>query len=107
MFEVLACAIDMIGNQRAAGAPFLPCRPEHEMADDELIPPDKQVREGDQALGTVEDIILADQHPRQRATLLGKPAPLACPSLLLTEQRFAGLHPLASRYDAVRLHSLL
>jgi len=41
------------------------------------------------------------------STLLGKPVPLACPGLLLNEQRLASLHPLASRYDAVRLHSLL
>ena len=71
MFEMLSCAVDLIGKQRAAGAAFLPIWAKHEVIDDQLTTPVEQVGEREAAIGALEQIVLLNRDPGQRAAHFG------------------------------------
>ena len=69
VLEMLPRAVDLISEQRTAGASFLPFGPEHKVIDDELTASIKQVGEHHWAVGAFEDIVLLDLDPGQRPAL--------------------------------------
>jgi hypothetical protein len=59
--------IEVVGQERAALAPFFPVGTEHEMVDDQLAAAGEEIRERLLAVRTVEDVIPLDSFPRQFA----------------------------------------
>src|SRR5262245_55248339 len=103
---MLARAVDLIGEQRAAGASLFPLGAEHEVIDDELAASVEQIGERHAAaVGGFEDVVLLDLDPGQRAALFRQAVALARPGLLLGEKRAARLEPLLLR-DNVMLAAL-
>ena len=62
-------AVGVVGHVRAARAALLPARPEHEVLHQQLAPAVEQLGERAPALGRVEDVVLGDALPGQRAAL--------------------------------------
>jgi len=71
MRQVNVHAVDVIGHEGAARAALLPSRGEHEVLHQQLAATVKQFGERAPALGRVENVVLVDAHPRQRAALAG------------------------------------
>src|SRR5262249_32491015 len=84
----------------------IPIRREHEVLHNQLWPADAETSEPYLAVRPVEHIVLVDQHPGQRAPLLGKPVAGAREFLLAHHVGLAGFDPFLTRDDAVRLHSV-
>src|SRR6266566_1502772 len=82
--------IEIIGPERAMRTPGLPIGPKHEVVDDELTAP-------------VKDIFLFHAFPWQIAALLAQLVAQASKLLLLCEELFTGLDPLIMRRDFVVL----
>jgi len=61
----------------------------------------EQVRERAPALGCVENVVLVDPHPRQRAALAGDLVAQARQFLFARQQRLALGNPFVARYDAM------
>src|SRR5579863_43398 len=103
MLQVNVDAVEVVGPERAALAPRLPGRIEHEMVDDELRFSREQVGQGLLAGGPVENVSLLHPLPGQiaplGAQLIAQPREL----LLLDQELFARFDPLRARYDLVRL----
>ena len=78
---------------------------EHEVLHQQLAPAFEQVGERAPALGRVEDVVLLDAHPRQRAALAGDLVAQARQFLLARQQRLALGDP--SSLDTTRWFSLL
>ena len=62
-------AVEMIGEERAARAAFLPAGTEHEVIDEQLAAAAEQVGERLLAAGPVEHVALVDLNPGQFAAL--------------------------------------
>ena len=77
------CAVRVIHVERAARAPFLPVRTEHEVIDDQLAFAGEQLGKGFLAAGRIEDIVLFDFHPGKLAALGSNSVALARELLLL------------------------
>jgi hypothetical protein len=92
-------AVQVIGPERTADAAFLPSRSEHEMLDDQLTAPGKQVAERLLAGRAVEGVRLLDLHPRQPATELAQLVVPARVFFLLLEQFHSGSQPFGRRDD--------
>src|SRR5262249_39786431 len=94
----------IVGPERAALAPGVPGRIEHEMLDDQLAAPVEQVAQGGLARRSLELIGLVDTLPRQRATqsaeLVAQPGEL----LFLGEQLQALRQPFLTRNHPVLFH---
>src|SRR5713226_10266028 len=99
MLEVDQDAVHVIGTKRAADAAFLPVGPKHEMLDDQLAASGEQIGEGLLARRRVEDIVLFDLHPRQRATLGVQSVALPGELLFLAQEVGTRRQPLFLRYD--------
>jgi hypothetical protein len=69
MRQVHVHAVDMVGHEGAARAPFLPSRTQHEVLHQQLAPPFEQLGERALSFESVEDIVLLDANPWQRAAL--------------------------------------
>jgi hypothetical protein len=69
MLEMLVRHIQMIGDERAAGAHMVRARRQHEMKDGELAPAAEQVTERACTLRSFEDIRLLDLDPRHLPAL--------------------------------------
>src|SRR6266436_1270343 len=106
MLEMLARAVDLIAEQRTAGASLLPFGTEHEMIDDELTASVEQIAERHRAVDAFEDIVLLDLDPGERAPLLRQAVALARPCLLLHKKRAPRLDPLHFRDDFMLGHDL-
>ena len=61
--------VEMIGEKRATRATLLPAGTEHEMVDDHLAAPIEEIGEPLFALRAIEDVVLFDLDPGQRAPL--------------------------------------
>src|SRR5581483_10899144 len=106
VLQVHSDAVVVVGPERAAGTALPPVRPEHEVIDEQLARAGEQVRKGLFALGSLENVVLVDPHPRQGAPLRAQPVALPCELLLLDQQRLARGKPILARYDVVPLHGL-
>ena len=101
--QVHVRAVDVVGHERAALAALLPAGREHEVLDQQLAAAVEQVGERAPAVGRVEDVVLVDTHPRQRAALAGDWSLQARQFLLVREQRLARGNPFVPGYDAMVL----
>ncbi|KAG0505898.1 MAG: hypothetical protein Udaeo_07340 [Candidatus Udaeobacter sp.] len=72
VLEMRQDAVDVIDFKRAADALRLLPRPEHEVFDEKLAAPVKQLGQRDLAFRRVENVLLVDLYPRQRATFRGQ-----------------------------------
>src|SRR3981189_446457 len=96
--------VDLVGEQRAAGTALLPIGTEHEVVDHELAASVEQAGERYRAVGVLENIVLLDPDPGQRAALFRQAVTLARERLLLGEKGAAGLDPLFFRNNLVLGH---
>jgi hypothetical protein len=69
MLKMPPRTVDLIREQRTAGASRLPFGTEHEVIDDKLTASVEQVAERHWAVDALEDIVLLDLDPGQRAPL--------------------------------------
>src|SRR5438034_1864677 len=86
--------VEVVGPERAALAAGVVVRSEHEVVDDELAPALEELGEGPLAVRRVEDVLLLDAFPRQRAPLFAQLVAEPGELLLLRQQRRACLDPL-------------
>src|SRR5664279_6285673 len=99
MLEMLPRCIDMIGDERAAGAHMVRSRRQHEMIDGELAAAAKQVTERAFTLGRFEDIGLLDPDPGQLPALGAERIKFVSDGALFGQKRLAGDKPLFARND--------
>src|SRR5260221_9492867 len=104
MLEMLARAVDLVREQRTAGASLVPFGTEHEVIDDELAASVEKVGERHRALGAFEDIVLLDLDPGQRAALFRQAVALARPPLLFGGKRTPRLDPSLLRNNLMLGH---
>src|SRR5262249_50287037 len=104
MVEMNQCTVEMIGQERAAGATRGPIRPEHEVIDDQLTASGEQIGERLFARGCREAIILLDLHPGQRQPFGVDGVAQMCGFFLSQQQRAAGLEPFVARHDSMLHH---
>jgi len=104
MLEMLPCAVDLIRQQRTAGAALHPVETKHEVIDDKLTASVEQLRECHRTVDAFEDIVLLDFDPGQCTALLRQAVPLARPCLLFREKRAPRLDPLLFRDDFMLGH---
>src|SRR6266403_1746097 len=76
MLEMLPRAVDLVREQRTAGASLLPLGTKHEVMDDKLTASVEQVAQRHRAVDAFEDIVLLDLDPGQGAALLRQAVPL-------------------------------
>ena len=74
---------------------------EHEVLHQQLAAAFEQVGERAPALGRVEDVVLLDAHPRQRAALAGDLVAQARQFLFARQQRLALGKPLVPGHDGM------
>jgi len=97
MLEMGQCAVEVVGEERAARAAGLPARPEHEMIDHELAARPEQVGQRLAPARRVERVGFVDLHPGQGETfgidLVAQPRR----RLLAGKQRAARREPFITR----------
>src|SRR5216684_3889302 len=86
--------VEVVRPERAVWTTLVPLRREHEVIDNELAPPTKELGESHRSLGTLEDILLLDFLPRQFAPLPAQFIAELCEFLLLRQKRFSRRQPL-------------
>src|SRR3546814_11715308 len=101
MLEVLPRGVDVVGLEGAAGAALLPAGAEHEVLHEELAAPGEEIAQRNRPLGPLEDVVLLDLHPGQRAALLQQLVALARERLLGFQLRLARRQPDLAGYDLV------
>src|SRR5260221_9035850 len=101
VLKMRAGAVDMVGHEGAAGAPFRPARTEHEMLDDQLAASVEQLSQRLPALWAVEYIGLVDLEPGQHAPVRAQAVALPGKLLLLDEMLPMLGQPLIPRHDSV------
>lgn len=89
MRQVHVHAVGVIGHEGAARAPLFPARSEHELLHQQLAAAVEKFGKRARALGRVEDIVLVDAHPGQRAPLGGEPVAQMRQFLFMHQQRLA------------------
>ena len=101
MVEMHQRAVEVIGEEGAAGASRLPIRPEHEMIDDELAAVAEEIGEAFAPFGRIETVVLVNLDPGQRPAL--RIQAIARPGVFLfsRQQRAARLQPLLARYHGI------
>ena len=105
--EVHERPVDVIREERAAPAAFLPLRREHEVVDDELAPAVEEVGERLLAVRPVEDIARLHADPGEPASLRAQLIAAPREFLLLLEELFPGDEPLVARHDSRTIHLAL
>ena len=75
MLEMRQGAVDMVGQEGAAGAARLPTGTEHEMIDHQLAAAVEELAERLLSLRRLEDVVLLDLDPGQGCALGGKLVP--------------------------------
>jgi hypothetical protein len=98
--EVNIGAVHVVGEEGATGAALAQIPSPHEMIDDQLAAAVEELGERPFALGRIENVLLLDLHPRQRASLGSNEIAHAGECLLALEMRLACGKPLVSRHDA-------
>src|SRR5688500_19415675 len=93
----------MIGDKRAAWTAFFPIRSKHEVVNDQLASPRKEIRQSYLSVWSGEDIILVDLHPRKFATFRTQFVEQSNRFLLFLQQLFSSRNPVLSGYN-VRFH---
>ncbi|MCY1403490.1 hypothetical protein D9M71_186740 [compost metagenome] len=93
MLEVLVGPVDVVGEEGAAGATFLPVGAEHEVVDDQGAATVEQVGQGFPAVRPFEGVDLVDTDPGQRPPLGAEPVPFTGKGLFLAQQLLAGMQP--------------
>jgi hypothetical protein len=93
--------VGVVGHVGAALAALLPARGEHEVLHHELAAAVEQVGQRARALGRVEDVVLVDAHPRQRAALARDLVAEAGQLLLARQQGLALGEPLLMGNDGM------
>ena len=101
MRQVNVHAVAVVGHEGAARATLLPPWGEHEVLHQQLAAAFEQLGERAPTLGPVEDVVLIDAHPRQRAALAGDLVAQARQLLLVRQQRPALGNPFVPGYDAM------
>src|SRR3546814_12742666 len=89
MGQMRCHAVTVVGHEGATRATLLPSRAEHEVLHQQLPAALEQVGKAAPALGCVENVILVDAHPRQRAALAGAPVTQVRQFFFLRQQRLA------------------
>ena len=87
--EVHIHAVAVVSHEGAARTTLLPPRGEHEVLHQQLPAIFEQLGECAPALGRVENVVLIDAHPRQRAALAGYLVAQARQLLFVRQQRLA------------------
>src|SRR3954469_4696121 len=98
---------DLVGPGRATRAALLPFGREHEVADNELATPLKQVEQAGLPVRTLEDVLLLDPDHRQPAALSVQFVPLPGEFFLPGQQFLAGSKPLVSGHYLRKIHRSL
>src|SRR6266403_1451604 len=101
MRQVHLHAVAVVGHEGAARATLLPPRGEHEVLHQQLAATSEQFGERAPALGRVENVVLIDAHPRQRAALASDLVAEARQLLFVRQQRLALGNPFVPGYDAM------
>ena len=104
MFEVRERAFNVVDLERAAHAALLPSGAVHEMFDDQLATSVEEIGERLFALRTIEQVILLDLDPRQRAPLGAQLIAQPREFFFLDQVLPARCEPLILGYDSVVLH---
>jgi hypothetical protein len=100
--------VEVIGEERAAGASRLPAGLEHEVIGDELAAPVEQLGQGLAAALGLEHVVLVDPHPRQGAPRRGDLVAPAHMRLFLRQQCLrASIHSSRLTIFAITLFSIL
>src|SRR2546427_5497016 len=105
--EVHERPVDVIREERAAPAAFLPLRREHEVVDDELAPAVEEVGERLLTVRPVEDIARLHADPGEPASLRAQLIAAPRDFLLLLEELLPGDEPLVARHDSRTIHLAL
>src|SRR5258707_12282883 len=91
---------ESVVNHRATRAALGPVGAEHEVVNSQLAAAVEKIGKRFLSAGTVEDIILFDANPRQRAALRGKRIAQMRELLFFLQQRLARRQPLGGSCDA-------
>src|SRR5579872_4758249 len=97
MLQVNTDAVVTVRPERTAFAADIPIRAEHEVMDDELGSPGKQISQSLLARWAVENVRLLDEFPWQSTPLAAQFVPQAREFFLLCKERFARSDPLVVR----------
>jgi len=87
---------DVVGQERAGPAAFIPARVEHEVVDQQLAAVVEQVQQAGLAVPALEHVLLVHLDHRQPAPLGVQRVPLPGEFLLPSQQLPAGGEPLIS-----------
>src|SRR5690606_12324954 len=98
--QVQVGAVEVVGEERAAVAAFLPAGAVHEVVDDQLAVAAEQLGERLAAVGAVELIGLVDPDPGQRTALGAELVALAGEGLFPQQVLAARAQPFFPRYHA-------
>src|SRR5260370_18110786 len=93
-------AAESVGNHRATRAALGPVGGEHEVVNSQLAAAVEKIGKRFLSAGSVEDIILFDANPRQRAAVRGKRIAQMRELLFFLQQRLARRQPLGGSCDA-------
>jgi hypothetical protein len=102
---MLHSAVEIVRPEGAVLAALLPIGAKHEVIDDELAAALEQLAQTLAAVGPVEDVLLLDPDPGERAPLLVQLVALSGQLLLLRQESAAGGQPLFLRDDLVLVFS--
>src|SRR5215469_13202396 len=94
-------AVEVVGQERATLAAFLPARAEHKVIDDKLASPVEQIGECHFAAGTVENVLLFDSLPWQLAAQPTQLIAQACKFFLLLKKVLSSRGPFVWRHYSV------
>src|SRR5438552_17749379 len=88
-------SIEMVGQVRAALATFLPSRTEHEMINNQLASPFKEIGQRFFSARPIEHVFLIDSHPWQLATRFAEFVPLTSKLFFPGQQILSRHEPLS------------
>src|SRR5262249_4949269 len=94
-------AVEAVRPEGTTGASLAPVGTEHKVVNDELAASREKVGEAHLSLRPVEDVVLLDFFPRERAALPGEIVPELREFLLFGEKRPPRCHPLVVRDDGM------
>src|ERR1700681_4728257 len=94
--------VERIGQERATRAPLFPFRTKHEVINDELAPSPEEIGDRLPAARPIENVVLLNPLPRQRAPLPAEFIAQPREFLFLTQEFFAGGQPFSRRHHRRR-----
>src|SRR5258708_39276505 len=104
MVQVDDYSVEVVRPERATRASLLPVRTEHEVIDDQLRTPRKEVGQRLFAVRSLENVLLVHSLPRQFAPLLTKLVTQSSKFLFLCQKLLASADPLILRHNFMSFH---